>query len=126
METAIPFGPGLRLRARGIIPWTGSGLDGEKDQLYLVSEQFDWLWYNMKYKPFWRETHANIHTRHMDRIDEILSTASSHLDFLAMAYYPYAYRKERGFGYEDWIEEEQVEREWRTICDATKRHNSPG
>ena len=80
----------------------------------------------MGYELFWGETHANIHTRHLEAIDEILSTASSHLDFLAMAYYPYRYRDVRGFSYEDWIEEDQVDSEWKTICEATKRHNSPG
>ncbi len=80
----------------------------------------------MGYELFWGETHANIHTRHLEAIDKILSTASSHLDFVAMAYYPYRYRDVRGFSYEDWIDEDQMDSEWKTICEATKRHNSPG
>jgi len=57
----------------------------------------------MEYELFRGETHANIHTRTLDAVDQILSTASSHLDFVVMAYYPYGYTDVREFSYEDCI-----------------------
>ena len=79
-----------------------------------------------EYKLFWGDSHTNIHSRHMDSLQAILDHARALLDFWPIAYYPQEYKEKKGFRYEDWLEEDRVEREWRAICDLAAENDRPG
>lgn len=78
------------------------------------------------YKLFWGDAHTNLHTWHMDHLDDVLDHARALLHFWPIAYYPQEYRRVGGFPYEDWIGEGRVEREWRRICEVAARQDRPG
>jgi len=82
--------------------------------------------FEVPYELFWGETHTNLHSRHLGQVEDILQRASKFLDFCALAYYPQGFRSVRGFRFEDWIDEDRVEREWRQVCSAVRKRNEPG
>lgn len=77
-------------------------------------------------KVFWGDMHANIHTYHLKELDRIFLYAREILDFFPIAYYPQEFRVVKGFRYEDWLDEEIIKRDWKTICDFVARYNQPG
>ena len=79
---------------------------------------------------YWGDTHTNIHSRHLDGLDETVRYAKEMLDFWPVAYYPQETRTDSdyfaGFGVEDWHPQEQLDREWQIICDMAAANNAPG
>jgi len=79
-----------------------------------------------EYQLFWGDAHTNLHSRHLEGLETTLRYAQELLDFWPIAYYPQDPRIVRGFWYEDWLEEERIEREWKVICDLAAENNRPG
>ena len=78
------------------------------------------------YKLFWGDSHTNLHSRHLDGLKTSLQYARDMLDFWPLAYYPQEFRRRSGFGFEDWLEEQRVDAEWKTICNFASENNRPG
>jgi hypothetical protein len=77
------------------------------------------------YKLYWGDTHTNIHSQHLQDLPRILEAAVQMLDFWPLAYYPQEFTERGKFSYEDWIPDEQIDREWQTICDFAADNNRP-
>jgi len=79
---------------------------------------------------YWGDSHTNLHSRHLDGLDVTLQYAREMLDFWPIAYYSQETRVEpdyfNGFPVEDWHPQEQLDREWKLICDAAAANNIPG
>ncbi|GAB4563945.1 MAG: hypothetical protein Kow0047_13270 [Anaerolineae bacterium] len=75
---------------------------------------------------YWGDAHTNLHSHHLSDVETTLRYARELLDFWPIAYYPQDPRVVRGFWYEDWLEQEQIEREWRLMCDLARTNNRPG
>jgi hypothetical protein len=86
---------------------------------------------------FWGDSHHNIFVRDSDVVDmdQVCRSARAHLDFMTMAYYTprlFAYKAElnppgkRGFRLEEWKQAERIEREWRSVQEASRGYNNDG
>ncbi len=79
---------------------------------------------------YWGDSHTNLHSRHLDGLETTLRYARETLDFWPIAYYPQETRMEpdyfNGFPVEDWHPQEELDRDWKVICDAAAAHNVPG
>jgi hypothetical protein len=81
---------------------------------------------SQKYKLFWGDSHTNLHSRHLEDLETSLQWAHEMLDFWPLAYYPQARRQISGFSFEDWLEEQRIDAEWKTICNFAAQNNRPG
>jgi len=79
-----------------------------------------------QYKLFWGDSHANLHSRHINSLDVTASHAKDVLDFLPMAYYPFEKHDRNGFIVEDYRSDSQLQQDWQAICKFAAEHNSPG
>ena len=79
-----------------------------------------------EYRLFWGDSHTNLHSRHLDTLDMSLQCAREMLDFWPLAYYPQEHRYTSDFRYEDWLEGQRLDTEWKTICDFAAENNRPG
>ena len=81
-------------------------------------------------KLFWGDSHTNLRTAHFDSLDETVQNARAVLDFWPIAYYPQHTRTDlegyNGLPVEDWHPQEQIDSEWRAICDLAAANNDPG
>ena len=75
---------------------------------------------------YWGDSHCNIRSWHMDRIDEVFDEAAHILDFFPVAYYPFAHEDVNGLQLETWGQRPEFLPEWEKLCDAVRRHNRPG
>jgi hypothetical protein len=79
---------------------------------------------------YWGDSHTNLHSHHLDGIDETVRYAREMLDFWPIAYYPQETLMEpdyfNGFPVEDWFPQGQLDREWQLICDTAAANNVPG
>lgn len=65
---------------------------------------------------YWSEFHTNMHSRHLEEIDEWYTFAKEMLDFWAPVYYPYfVNQSETGFHYEDTLSEEQFRHDFEKM-----------
>jgi len=79
-----------------------------------------------EHRLFWGDSHTNLHSRSLDTLETSLQCAREMLDFWPLAYYPQEFRHVSGFRFEDWLEEQQVDAEWKTMCDFAAENNRPG
>lgn len=81
------------------------------------------------YKIFWGDTHHNTYTYIFQppnlSMDEILSFASTHLDFYSGAYYTLTAEARDWFLEERIKDQNTISREWDEFQKATAAHNSP-
>lgn len=69
-------------------------------------------------KRYWSEFHTNMHSRHLDEMEEWYEFAKEMLDFWAPVYYPYfVNRTDEGFTYEDTLPEEDYRRDFGRLKD---------
>lgn len=78
------------------------------------------------YSLYWGDSHANIHSKHMDHLNVTLDFAREMVDFLPLAYYPYYMFPVNGFSVEDWRTPEVLDREWKMMNDFAAKYNEPG
>jgi len=79
------------------------------------------------YNLYWGDSHTNLHPRHLDGIDRSVESAKEMLDFWPIAYYPQETEEApNGLAVEDWLPQDQLDREWALICDTAAANNAPG
>lgn len=78
------------------------------------------------YSLYWGDSHTNIHAEHLGTLDQSLAFARELIDFWPLAYYPMCLFERNGFPFEDWMPEEMVGPQWRSICEFAAEHNQPG
>ena len=75
---------------------------------------------------YWGDSHANIHHKHMGDLRPALEFARQMIDFWPMAYYPLWNFPIKGCLVEDWRPREELDGDWKIICDFAAAHNKPG
>ncbi len=83
---------------------------------------------------YWGDSHCNIigyhypekRQEHVDDLDEAFQTASGHLDFFPVAYYPFFRYRKNGMELESVGHHAQFDQEWEKIRRCVKSWNSPG
>ncbi len=70
---------------------------------------------------YWSDFHTNMHSRHLEQLEQWYGFAREMLDFWAPVYYPYfVNRSENGFGYEDTLPEETYQRDFERLKNFLK------
>jgi len=77
-------------------------------------------------KLYWGDFHYNIHSRNIERIEEIFDQARANLDFLPVAYYPFEFGLNNGMPVEFTLPEATRDSDWRAVERACAKFNEPG
>jgi hypothetical protein len=82
---------------------------------------------------FWGDMHTNVHGKDiffppltLDRLKMVMDAAEEHLDFFAIAYYPFEWYSINGLIIESCGHRERFESEWNLVREAIKKANKPG
>ncbi|MCD6465250.1 DUF3604 domain-containing protein [Candidatus Bathyarchaeota archaeon] len=85
------------------------------------------------YSIFWGDTHTNVHGEDMyyppltmERLRRIINAAREHLDFFAIAYYPFIWYSINGLIIESYKHRKRFDEEWKLVQKAIKEANEPG
>jgi len=80
------------------------------------------------YHLYWGDSHANLHHHHIneEQLASSLNWAKEILDFWPLAYYPMAMYPIKSFVVEDWRSAEEVDHDWKMICELAAKNDSPG
>ncbi len=82
-----------------------------------------------EYKLFFGDAHTNLHSPKMRQpgyLQAVLQHAREMLDFWPIAYYPQEYREVQGFRFEDKLDDQTIQQDWKVICDLAAENNIPG
>lgn len=73
---------------------------------------------------YWSDFHTNMHSRHLNELEEWYGFAKEMLDFWAPVYYPYFVNQtENGFYYEDTLPEKDYRRDFEKLKDFLEHQN---
>ncbi|MEM3871458.1 MAG: DUF3604 domain-containing protein [Nitrososphaeria archaeon] len=84
------------------------------------------------FKLFWGDTHTNVHGKDIyypsltkTRLKRIISAARQHLDFFAIAYYPFEWYSINGLNIESSSHRERFDKDWKIIQEVIAESNKP-
>lgn len=74
-------------------------------------------------KLFWTDAHINPHTNHLKDLTVWLEHAKQVIDFMPIAYYPYFMRDFNGFGMEDILDMDVVQKDFSFVQEFVRNSN---
>ena len=82
---------------------------------------------NEGHQLYWGDMHLNLHPDQVSMIDRTYAAGRSHLNFFAIAYYPFkSYKSPHGLSLETEGQDDAFLKDWPEILAAVRRHNDPG
>ena len=73
---------------------------------------------------FWTDMHSNMHSEHINHLEEWYEHAKEVIDFWQIAYYPYYMNKDGLMPVEALYSEEHYQKQWEILREFTKTKNS--